>query len=225
MPQKTILLDNQASAVLTWTSGYNNLVISQNNQEIAAFKDSADFIYGKKVILYDNQVLIIKVANGDLEAWHNNKELISNLASGQKDHYKTAINTLWGMGGIQTVVGFLLSILQKSTTMVEVIDGQNVQTVREEPNLFLYLGIAMLVVGLVYLGMAAWATHKRIKMPIYIALGCAAVSFLGALSFGLVAIIATGGLCYVLYMAAKSPIIAYTDEERVMDETSPLDQL
>jgi hypothetical protein len=146
MPQKTIILDNAATALLTWNGEFHKLTVSQNGTEIVSFGNSDELLYGKKVLLSDNQSIIIKVANHELEAWHNGKDLISNLVAGQTDDFTNTIRLLYSFGGL-TFIG-----------------------------MFFYFSIISAILGGIFMGMAAWAKESRSKTPFWVAGVCAIFS-------------------------------------------------
>jgi hypothetical protein len=190
MPQKTIILDNAATALLTWNGEFHKLTVSQNGTEIARFGNSNDLLYGKKVVLNDNQTIIIKVANRELEAWHNGKELISNLVAGQTDHFSNTIRLLYSFGAVGLI------------------------------GTFAFVNIISAIVGGIFIGLAFWAKASKSKIPFWVAGVCA---MLGFASTNIILMLGTPVLWYYLYKGITADLVAYTDDEKVMKENTPLD--
>jgi hypothetical protein len=190
MSQKTILLDNGATALLLWTSEFHRLSVSQNGIVIASFGDGRELIYGKKVVLNDNQIIIIKTANRELEAWHNGKELISNLVAGQTDHFNNTIRLLYSFGAIG-IGGFAF-----------------------------FFNLVGAILGAIFIGMALWAKESRAKTPFWVAGGCAIFAIF---SGNFILILGIPVLWYYLYKGITATLIAYTDEDKIMKDNTPLD--
>ncbi len=141
MPQKTILLDNNTMALISWKGDFHGLSVSQKRAIIAIFANKQDLLYGKKIIMPDQQIIIIKVANSELEAWHNGKELISKLMAGQTDYFQHTVSILFSFGVIN--IGGIL----------------------------FFLNIFAAIVGGIYIAMAIWAKNSQKKTPFWIAGG------------------------------------------------------
>ncbi len=211
MPKKTLILNDARTALLSWNDNYNNVVVSQNNQEVFVFSDKAALAIGQKISLSDGDSIYVRLMNGDLEAWYNGHDLVSNLDSGGSDHFKTAYQTLWGIGAIQIIIG-LFFILVFSNAKSDV---------SETPILILFYSIIP-AIGLVNLGLGFWAQRKKTKLPLGIGIG---LMCLFVITLNLYVLIMIVGICLVLYRGIQANIISYTDEERTIDENTPLDQI
>jgi hypothetical protein len=151
--------------------------------------------------------------NGDLEAWYNGQELVSNLKSGHSDHFKTAYQTLWGVGGLQVFFGLFTALVMGNAISTNDTRDFSIEV--------FVLGFIPFI-GLVNIGLGFWAQRLNVKTPLMI--GIFLILLLG-LTFNLFAYVAIAGISYIFYKGIKAPIISYSDEEVTINEDTPLDQM
>ncbi len=206
MAQKTIRLDSGASAVISWDKNWANLKVAQKDEICYTFADKDSLRLGAKIALANNETVYIRLMNDDLEAWHNGREIVSNLTSGSSDHFKIAIQMLWGVGGIILLIGIMCAVMFLPVN---------------EPA-FLAATLILPFIGIIYIALGFWAKIKKVKTPLYIAV---ILSLIWVLAGNIVVIGLIAGLIFTMYRGIKAPIINYTDEEQVIDENTPLDQI
>jgi hypothetical protein len=89
MTTQTLLLPNQETVELTWNAFYTKTTVSQNKQTLHTFTSRSDLKTGARITLQNKETIYIRLCHDELEAWHNNIDLVSGLPSGSfKPPYK-----------------------------------------------------------------------------------------------------------------------------------------
>jgi hypothetical protein len=183
MQQMTVSLNATENLVVEWGSNWSNLSIRQNGQLIGSVQDPQDLKTGRRFSLPDGREILVIVQKKELEIWHDGKELVSGLQSGQKDDFKLAHQALIGIGILQLVIGLVVLLINSSSELV----------------------IGEAIVGSLFIGLGFWARMTGSKIPYWIGMVFCALNIVATVIMGSMAgILLLGILIYYLYKGTQA---------------------
>lgn len=210
MYQKSISLsDKSDSIIIDWGQDWSNLSIRQKNRLVGSFQNKEELELGRRFVLANGQEILVILRDTGLEVWHQGKDLVSGIASGQVSLFDQAVNVLILVGLIQlgAVPPLIFAVLEDVGIGPAIAGG--------------------LVSAALLIGAGLWIKRTGNKDPFWVGIGFCVldlglVYYSVAWQFSLIILVACASLGTALYQGIRSapPAITY---RRDWGQDAPLD--
>jgi hypothetical protein len=195
-------LPNGESLSISYASGFRNLSIKQDGEQLAAFANPDDFRNGLAIQTKAGEKVTLVIDHAGLAAWHNGTEILTGQKSGTIDYFTQAIWGTFGMAGI----AFLIGISGLLASWNSLPDGKE---------LAVLLAIA---IPASMAGFAWWAKQSNQKLPLGLAMVSTVLGILGGvvpMLFGIALVI------YQILGINKGSLFAPTEiaDDSIIDQS------
>jgi hypothetical protein len=202
MFQQKIQMSVSDTLTIRWESNWSNLQIKFNTTDVENITDKSILEAGKWFALPNGKNLFVRLVKNELEIWDGSEELLSGLKSGQSDQFSMAWKVLMGV----SILFVLFSFVGFSAYFSEASE-----------QLDLYMALAIVALGLSYLGLALWARKTKEKLPLKIAMSLQILITIVSVLGGGIPTVLNGLVIYQLYRGINAEPLRTAKIEQMHD--------